>query len=97
MPVSLSQKEKIWESVLELVKEAISDRHVYDSFFASTKLHKIEDNKFIIVCDSKLSITLINSKYLPVIENAVKNVTETIKEKKSQRKTKKIMEDKNEK
>ena len=77
MPVSLSQKEKIWESILELVKEAISDRHVYDSFFASTKLHKIDGNKFIIVCDSKLAVTLIKTKYLPVIENAVKSVTET--------------------
>lgn len=77
MPVSLSQKEKIWESVLELVKETISDRHLFDSFFAATKLYKIDGNKFVILTDSKLSTQLLNTKYLTTLENAVKSVTET--------------------
>lgn len=77
MPISLSQKEKIWESVLEVVKETINDRHLYDSFFASTKLYKIDGNKFMILTDSKLSHTLLSTKYLTTLENAVKSVTET--------------------
>lgn len=77
MSVSLSQKEKIWESVLEVVKETINDRHLYDSFFASTKLYKIDGNKFVILTDSKLSSTLLSTKYLSTLENAVKSVTET--------------------
>lgn len=77
MPVSLSQKEKIWESVLEVVKETINDRHLYDSFFASTKLYKIDGNKFVVLTDSKLSSTLLSTKYLNTLENAVKSVTET--------------------
>ena len=77
MSISLSQKEKIWEAVLDRVKEAISDRHVFESFFAPTKLHKIDGNKFIILGYSKLAITLLKTKYLSTIENAVKSVTET--------------------
>ena len=77
MPISLSQKEKIWESVLSLLKETIEDRHVFDSFFATTKLYKIDGNKFIILTTSKLSYTFLSSRYLSSIENAVKNVTET--------------------
>lgn len=77
MPISLSQKEKIWDSVLEILKETIEDRHVFESFFAPTKLYKIDDNKFIILTDSKLSTTLLGSRYLSIIENAVKNITET--------------------
>ena len=77
MPISLSQKEKIWESVLNLLKETIEDRHVFESFFAPTKLYKIDGNKFIILTDSKLSTTLLSSRYLSSIENAVKNITET--------------------
>ena len=42
MSISLSQKEKIWESVLDLIKESVNDRHLFDSFFASTKLYKID-------------------------------------------------------
>ena len=42
MPISLSQKEKIWESVLKLIQETLEDRHVYVSFFAPTKLYKID-------------------------------------------------------
>ena len=77
MPISLSQKEKIWESVLNLLKETIEDRHVFDSFFAPTKLYKIDGNKFIVLTGSKLSTNLLSSRFLNVIENAVKNVTET--------------------
>lgn len=77
MSISLSQKEKIWESVLDLIKESVNDRHLFDSFFASTKLYKIDGNKFIILTDSKLSTTLLNTKYLSTIENAVKSVTES--------------------
>lgn len=77
MPISLSQKEKIWESVLNLLKETIEDRHVFDSFFTPTKLYKIDGNKFIVLTGSKLSTNLLSSRFLNVIENAVKNVTET--------------------
>ena len=77
MPISLSQKEKIWESVLEVIKETVNDRHLYDSFFASTKLYKIDGNKFVILTDSKLSNTLLSTKYLTTLENAVKSVTES--------------------
>ena len=77
MPVSLSQKEKIWESVLEVVRETINDRHLFDSFFASTKLYKIDGNKFMILTDSKLSHLFLSTKYLATLENAIKSVTET--------------------
>ena len=77
MPISLSQKEKLWESVLSLLEETIEDRHVFVSFFSSTKLYKIDGNKFIILTDSKLATSLLSTRYLNVIQNAVKNVTET--------------------
>ncbi len=77
MPISLSQKEKLWESVLSLLEETIEDRHVFVSFFSSTKLYKIDGNKFIILTDSKLATNLLSTRYLNVIQNAVKNVTET--------------------
>ena len=77
MPISLSQKEKIWESVLKLIQETLEDRHVYVSFFAPTKLYKIEGNKFIVLTDSLLATNFLSTRYLTILQNAVKTVTET--------------------
>ena len=42
MVVSLSQQNQLWNRILSNVKERVEDKHIYDSFFANTKLHKVE-------------------------------------------------------
>ena len=77
MTVSLSQQGQIWDAVLKLVKDRINDRHVFDSFFADTKIHKIEGNKIVVVTDSSLSCNLLSTKYLSTIEDCVARITES--------------------
>ncbi|MDD6302910.1 MAG: chromosomal replication initiator protein DnaA [Bacillales bacterium] len=79
MPISLSQKEKIWDDVLKYIKERLEDRHVFDQFFSTTKIHKIEGNKILVLTDSKLAYSLLNSNstYKNLVDDAVYFVTET--------------------
>lgn len=59
MAISLDQQIQIWNAVLERVSNRIQDRHVFDSFFADTKVHKIEGNKIYILASSALAIQFI--------------------------------------
>jgi len=77
MTVSLSQQEQIWDAVLKLIKDHINDRHVYDSFFADTKIHKVVGNTIVVVADSNLSCKLLSTKYLPTIKDCLLKITET--------------------
>ena len=79
MVVSLSQQNQLWNRILSNVKERVEDKHIYDSFFANTKLHKVEGDIMNICVDSKLSIKLIegNSTYTSYILDSIKEVTET--------------------
>ena len=79
MVVSLSQQNQLWNRILSNVKERVEDKHIYDSFFANTKLHKVEGDVMHICVDSKLSIKLIegNSTYTSYILDSIKEVTET--------------------
>ena len=79
MVVSLSQQNQLWNRILSNIKERVEDKHIYDSFFANTKLHKVEGYIMYICVDSKLSIKLIegNSTYTSYILDSIKEVTET--------------------
>ena len=79
MVVSLSQQNQLWNRILSNIKERVEDKHIYDSFFANTKLHKVEGDIMNICVDSKLSIKLIegNSTYTSYILDSIKEVTET--------------------
>lgn len=79
MALTLEQKSTIWNSVLEKIKNNITDRHLYDSFFLETKIYKIDGNKMIISTGSKLSCQFLSSNdhYLEIVKTCLKEVTQT--------------------
>lgn len=77
MTVSLSQQEQIWDAVLKIVEEHINDRHVFDSFFADTKIYKIVGNQIIVTTDSDLSCNLLKTKYFSLIQECIQKITES--------------------
>lgn len=77
MTVSLSQQEQIWDAVLKLVKDRINDKHVFDSFFADTKIHNVSENKIVVITDSKLSCNLLNTKFRDILQDCVQKITES--------------------
>lgn len=45
MVLTLDQKNSIWNRVLESIRKQIPDKHLYDSFFAETKISRIDGNQ----------------------------------------------------
>ncbi len=79
MVVTLSQQNQLWSNVLSIVKDRISDRHVFDSFLADSRIHKIDGNKIIVIVNSALAANLLksNAHYNEIINDALKMVTES--------------------
>lgn len=79
MVLTLDQKNSIWNRVLESIRKQIPDKHLYDSFFAETKISRIDGNKMIISTETKLSSQFINDNphYLQIVRDCLKEVTET--------------------
>lgn len=78
MSVTLSNQDKIWNSVLDRAKQVI-DRHTFDMFFASTKIVSIVNNTITVSTDTELSKTILNSgnKTVEKFKEIVNEVTET--------------------
>ncbi len=79
MVVTLSQQNQLWDTVLSIVKDRISDRHVFDSFLADSRVHKIDGNKIIVIVNSALAASLLktNARYNEIIKDAIKIATES--------------------
>ena len=79
MPVTLAQKEKIWDEVLKIIKDRIEDRHVYENFFNSTKISSIEGNLITVITETSLAASLLstNAKYQQIINDSIEDVVET--------------------
>lgn len=79
MVVTLSQQNQLWNTILSIVKDRISDRHVFDSFLADSKVHKIDGNKIIVIVNSALAASLLktNARYNNIIKDAIKIATES--------------------
>lgn len=79
MALTLEQKSKIWNSVLEDIRGKINDRNVFDAFIADTKIFKIEGNLIYIATGSNLSCHFLkaNDHYLSIIKESLKEKTQT--------------------
>lgn len=81
MVSSLTQQKQIWNNVLERLKAKLSnDQHFFDSFFAETSLHSIENDTFVIVVNSAMSkmfLQLENQQGYILLKSVVDEVTES--------------------
>ena len=81
MVSTLTEQNQIWNKVLEKLKEnLINDQHFYDSFFAETKLHAVENDTFVILVNSSVSKTFLQQQsqqgYM-LLKKVVDTVTES--------------------
>ena len=72
---TISEINNIWNKTLKIVEQRLNDRHIYDSFFSLSRIHKIDGNKMIIVLNSKLAIQIIETKYKVMLDEIIQEVT----------------------
>lgn len=79
MVVTLSQQSQIWNLVIENLKKRCTDKHLFDTFYATTKLIKVDGKKMQILTNSKISQNALtsNPRISTILTDAIKEVTET--------------------
>jgi chromosomal replication initiator protein len=74
---SLSEIAQIWDRILEILKQKINDRHIFDSFFSDSYIHVIENDQIKVIVNSGLAGNLLSTKYYDTILQAVIDVTQS--------------------
>lgn len=74
---TLSEIAQIWERVLERLNQKINDRHIFDSFFADSFIHSIQNDEIVVVVNSGLAVNLLSTKYQDTVLQTVLDVTQT--------------------
>lgn len=76
MSRTITELTNIWAAVLSKI-EGNLDARIYDSFFRSTKIDRMEGNTLIVATDTSLAANLLTAKYMDSINEAILEVTGT--------------------
>ena len=68
---------KLWERILDKIKERFDDQRVFESFLSEAYLHSIDGNIMVVVVNSGLAVDLLGKKYSDLIAGAVRECTES--------------------
>ena len=74
---SLKQLETIWDRVKDVIKETGLEKHVFEAFFAPSKLHSIQGNSFVIVATTNFGKDMFLQKFSKEIQDAIHLVTQS--------------------
>ncbi len=74
---SVSETTKLWGRILNFIKDELDENVVYDSFFKDSYVQSIEDNTILVLVNSSLTKTLLQTKYKDLVDEAVREVTES--------------------
>ena len=70
---SVTELNNIYSRIKEIVEKKVNDPRIFDAFIKNTYLHSINNNVFVVVADSGLSVQMLNKLPL-VFEEASKEV-----------------------
>lgn len=77
MNLSVSETIRLWERVLEKLKQRIVDKNMYDTFFDGSYISEISSDTIIVVVNTSLAVQLCNTKYYSLLNEIVLEVTES--------------------
>lgn len=74
MNETITELQNIWSKVKEELAKTVEDSRFFDVFLSESSIHSIEEDIVLISVNSNLAVTILGSKYIGVIQDAVKNV-----------------------
>jgi chromosomal replication initiator protein len=77
MDQSVSEITALWNRILGRIKNRFDDPLVYDSFFSDTYIDSIQGNTLVVVANSGLAVTVLSSKYKTMVDEVIKEATES--------------------
>ncbi|MDO5329999.1 MAG: chromosomal replication initiator protein DnaA [Bacillota bacterium] len=67
----MSEIALLWEKVLSKVKSKLNDQNIFEAFFANSYVGKIEGQTLYVVVNSGLAATLLETKYIDLIDRSL--------------------------
>lgn len=74
---SISEITQLWNRVLKKVEERLGEKQIFDSFFAGSYIYELNGSNLVIVVDSKVAATLLETRYKQLIEDSIYEITES--------------------
>jgi len=74
---SISEVTQLWDRSLKRIEEQLGEKQLFDSFFASSYIYEIRGNTIVVVVNSALAKSLINSKYKDLVSGVVNEITQS--------------------
>lgn len=68
---TVSEIALLWEKVLSKVKSKLNDQNIFEAFFANSYVGKIEGQTLYVVVNSGLAATLLETKYIDLIDRSL--------------------------
>lgn len=74
MNESITELQTIWSKVKEELAKTVEDARFFDVFLSESAIHSIENGTVLVAVNSNLAVTILGTKYLGVIQEAIKSV-----------------------
>lgn len=74
MPETITEQINLWSRIKKALEEKVGDPRFSDVFLNGTKIYSFENNKMVISTETELSVKILSSKYLPTIQQTVKEI-----------------------
>lgn len=77
MITSISEITQLWDRSLRRIEEQLGEKQLFDSFFANSYINEIRENTIVVVVNSALARTLLQTKYYDLVSGVVNDITES--------------------
>lgn len=74
---SISQITQLWDRSLRKIEEQLSEKQLFDSFFAGSYIYEVKGDTITVMVNSKLAKSLILTKYMDLVTSVVNEVTQS--------------------
>ena len=74
MNESVSELQSIWSKIKDELAKSVEDPRFFDVFLSESSIHLITESNITIAVNSNLAVTILKTKYMSTIEDAIYNV-----------------------
>lgn len=71
---TLNEISTLWSKTLQILETEV-DKMIFNTFLKDSYIDTIQGDKIIVICDSKLSASILNQQYLDLITSIVNKIT----------------------
>lgn len=71
MTGTVSEKTYLWSRVLENIRDKLNDQNIFEAFFANSYIRDIEGKTIVVVVNSGLAKTILETRYIDLLDQAV--------------------------